>query len=465
MMNRNRYWILILFLVFLSMTVEGVVQKQAFTTPRGLNVKFLIDNTMDFVHAELLIYYQGKFENPAVPSLTLLNIFDKNVNRSGSAVLNILKKLGNDFKVEQTAEYLIFKINFLPGKLLQFTRFLKGLYSYKPFSDTRLSPDSYIIRKGQSDALKKLTDSVKNYWRYFFKREDYKRDVAYQIAHNKLFPRDSIGNTFITTNDIKRATLSHIRAFYRRTFRLPNSLLIMKGNFRSSLMRVYINNEFTTFAKQVPEVPIVNKLDVNNEREIIIFNIDNNEPPVLYLVEAIPPVNHNNYMPLLVINNILFGFPFGRIYKGAREIGISYLEINTEITNHKDISVISNTVRLRFRDIEKFIHLTDRQKEMLEIKKIERKEYLNTLTYIYGKLKVDTQYVDNDVNREILYSFYSPKKNDIISSPSQKPQFTLAVLNKYVDSENTKKGIIIIVGNAISILRHLKVFNPIVINQ
>lgn len=470
-MRWKKYRITVLFavlLVMMMMTVEAAVQKEEFITQKGLNVKFLIDNTMDFVHAELLIYYNGKYRNPAIPSLTLLNIFNKDVNKSDSSLLNILKKLGNDFEVEQTADFQMFKINFLPGKLQQFVKFLRGLYSYKSLLNIKINPDSHLYRKRQRDTLKKFEDSVKNYWRYFFKKENWKRNIAYQIAYNRLFPGNPLGNILITAEALKQAALSKIRAFYQRTYRLPNSLLIIKGNFRPQLARAYIASEFASFKKQVPEVPTLHKLRINNKREIVIFNINNTDPPLLFWFDAIVPVNHKNHIPFLALNNILFGFPIGRIYQSSRGMNMSNLEFRSEVTNQKEVSVICNTIELRSRDIETFIRLADREKKKLTIKRIERKEYLNTLSYFYGKIKVDTQHIDNDINHEILTSFYPFEQKDFIRPAAQSPMLTLAVLNEHLgNSRNhaeSQKGVIVIVGNYNLIRRHLKTIKPVVFN-
>jgi predicted Zn-dependent peptidase len=455
-------------LLVMMMRAETAVQKQEFTTSKGLNVKFLIDNTMNFIHAELLIYYNGKYKNPAIPSLTLLNIFNKDVNKSGSNLLSILKKMGNDFEVNQTVDFQMVKINFLPDRLQQFIKFLKNLYSYRSFLNIKINPDSHIYRKRQRDILKKFNDSVKNYWQYFFKKEDWKRDIAYQIAYNKLFPGNPLGNTLITSDAIKQVSMSDIRTFYQRTYRLPNSLLIIKGKFKPQLARAYINSEFASFKRQVPEVPVSHKLRINNKREIVIFNINNSAPPLLFWFDASVPVNHKNYIPFLALNNILFGFPTGRIYLGAREMNMSGLEIHSEVTNHKEVSVICNTVELRSRDIETFIRLVDREKKKLTKKRVERKEYLNTLSYFYGKTKVDTQHIDNDINREILTTFFPFEQKDFIRPAAPASQVTLAALNEHlVDSRNnedTPNGVIVIIGNYNSIRRYLKTIKHVVFN-
>jgi predicted Zn-dependent peptidase len=451
--------------------VGAAVQKHTFITSKGLKVKLLLDPTMDFIHAELLIFHKGKYNNPAVPALTLMNLFDKNVNKSGSGLMNALKRMGNDFEVEQTPDYLVFKINFLPDRLQQFARFLKSLYSYKPLLNIKINPDSYTFRKREHDTREKFNNSTANYWRYFFKKENWKRDIAYQIAYNKLFPGSSLGNTLITAEALKQASLSRVRTFYQRAFRLPNSLLIIKGSVSPHLVRAYINGEFASFSKQIPEVSVEEeKLRIHHEREIVVFNFNSQEPPVMFWFNAIQPLDNERHIHLLVLNNILFGFPTGRIYRSARGADLNNLDIQSEITNQENVSVICNTIELRCRDIEKFIRLTDRERKKMTVKRVERKEYLNTLSYFYGKIKVDTQHFDSDINHEILTSFYPFKKGDFWT-PAAKARFanfTLDGLNEHIEESknggNSPEGVIVIVGNYDLIKRCLETIKPVVFN-
>ncbi|MDQ1353230.1 MAG: zinc protease [Acidobacteriota bacterium] len=455
----------------MSGAADTTAPKQSFTTPKGLKVTTLNNPVMDFVHAELLIFHNGKFNNPAIPTLTLLNLFDRNVNQSGSYLLDILERLGNDFEVEQTADYLSLKVNFLPEKFQQFARFLKGLYSYTPFLNIKINPESYTFRKREHDALQKIEESVANYWRYFFRRENWKREIAYQIAYSKLFPGSSLGNTLITAEALKEATLPDVRAFYQRAFRLPNSLLVLKGNIDSQIARAYLNSEFSFFKEQVPEVAIEEKLNITDKREIIVFNINNADSPFMYWFEPIEPLGNEEHIPLLVLNNILFGFPVGRIYLGAREMDMGNLDIHSEVTNQKDVSVICNTIELRFRDIENFIQLADHERKKLTIKKVERNEYLNTLSYFYGKIKVDTQSFENDINHEILTSFYSFKTEHFMNpdSQAQVAQFTLTGLNEHIEDSrsfvDSPRGVIVIIGNYELMSRYLKTLRPVVYNE
>jgi hypothetical protein len=453
MYKKNKYLFILLFFITLCSLVHPELEKRELTSSKGLKIKFLLDDTLDFIHAELLIQYKGKFKNPAVPNLTMVNIFNQNVNEPGSSLLSNLRRLGNDYKIEQTAEFFIIKINFLPDRISYFLRFLKGIYRYRPLIYMTPNPDSYSYRKRESETQEKFEKSVSNYWRYLKEGEEWKRDLAFQIAYNKLFSGYSLGNTLITPNSVKEVTLKDLRTFYQRTFRFPNSLLIIKGNIRPHIVFGLIEKELASFKQQLPEMRVPDKIKRENVRQVFICDTKTTDLPLIFWFESIPPINDPDYIPLLVINNVLFGFPMGRIYHTARSEGIGMVNVKTEINNHQYVSVICNTIGIRYRDIERFIMLSDLEKRKLNIKKVDRREYLNTLSFFIGRRRVNTQDIDNDVNHEILISYFPVFKQGISNFNSISPQYTLNKINEQITPQ--KRGIIVILGNASLIRQNL----------
>lgn len=462
-------WITGIVLLTLGTSADAAVKKDSYKTSKGLKVRHLMDNTMDYIHAEVIIFHKDKYSNPAIPALTLLTLFNRDVNKYGSSpLLNQLNKMGGDYTVEQSADYIVVKANFLPDKLAAYARFLKILFSHSSLIITGTDPNSYAYQKRERDAGRWFNRSVKYYWRYFFRGENWKRDIAYQIGYNKLFPGSSIGNTLITADSLKRASLREVRRFYQRAFRLPNSLVVIKGDLKPQLVNAHINREFMNFKNQQPEVPVQHKLKVHDKREIIVFNVKTVETPTLFWFEAVEPLGHENYLPHMVLNHILFGFPAGRVFREARDMRMGDLDIHAEITNHKDVSVLCNYVELRTRDIETFIRLTDRERKKLSIRKVERNEYMNSLSYFHGKMKVDSQHIDNDIGYEILANFYPYKENDFPKLAGTSPQAALATLNRQIEKSKRFSsfldGVIVIVANYDEVKPYFKGIEPVVFN-
>ncbi|UCH95846.1 MAG: insulinase family protein [Candidatus Aminicenantes bacterium] len=417
-----------------------------FKSTKGLRLMILKSQHIPFIHAQLVIYYQEKIKNPAVPYLTLLNIFDRNLKGDDTNLLSTLKKLGNDFEVEHRPDFLIFKINFLPDKVSLFTRFLKALYSYKPFLEFDSASNSYVDKKRKLNTLKRFEDSITNYWNYFFKGKDWKIRVAYQIAYSHFFsPRSNMGQTLITPENLKRVTLNQLRSFYLSTYQLPTSRLILKGNIENpAILHGHIERALASFKTKPPRKLVEEKFTINSPKKIIVFNTRNDDSPDLYWFEAVSTFNNGNPIPVLVLNNILFAYPTGRLYINAWHLNINISRLQTEMVNHLGASVICNTLRLRYSDIDKFILLIDRERRKLRVKEVEKREYLNTLSNIYGRLKVNSRDFENDVNLEIIKTEYYTKK------------VTLASLNQITEDSN--HAVIVIVGSARMILPQLGLF-------
>jgi len=449
--------VLSLLLILMVGRVFPQLSKEArfpFKSSRGLEIMILKSDHIPFIHAQLLIYYKEKIKNPAISYLTLLNIFDNAVDKSGTSVLNILRKLGNDFEVEQRPDFLLFKINFLPDKRSQFIKFLKELYHYKPFLQTDSGSGTYSQRKRQINTSERFKDSIANYWKYFFKKKQWKKKIAYQLAYRHLFSPNLLGNTLITPDSLKNVDLDHLRAFYRRTYKLSNSRLIIKGNIENpALLFGSIERAFSSFKKQEPRKYAGEKLIINHQKKVIVFNTNRIDPPILFWFDPVSTLNNRAPVPSMLLNSVLFGYPTGRLFLNARYFNINNLRLNSEMTNHKGVSVICNTIRLRYKDIENFILLADREKKKLRMKRVDRKEYLDNLTHIYGSMKVNSQNFENNVNLEIfdpLYRSPNPKDSNV----------TLAGLNQVIDNSNRNQGIIVIVGNAKIISRNLTILKP-----
>jgi hypothetical protein len=328
---------------------------------------------------------------------------------------------------------------------LLFIRFLKTLYSYKPFLELNSPSGSYVDEKQKLNTQRRFKDSITNYWNYFFKRRDWKTRVAYQIAYRHWFPSAVMGQTLITPNELKDVTLDRLRSFYNSTYQLSNSLLIIKGNIeKPAILHGHLERTFISFKKQLPRKPAVEKFTINSKDKIIVFNTDNDDSPTMFWLEAVPAFSSGEPLASLVLNNILFTYPIGRLHLNSRYLNINILGMQTQMENHQGLTVICNTIRLRYIDIRKFIVLVEKERKKLRVQQVERREYLNTLSNIYGRLEVNTRDFENDVSLEIIKAEYYAKK------------VTLASLNQRVDNSNQE--VIVIVGNAKLILPQLALF-------
>lgn len=407
---------------------------------KGLQIKIYNDPSMEFIHAQLIIAYPTYPKNPAIPYLTMLNLFHRNLGVYTPQLLSMLEKMGNDYEVEHRPDFLYFKINFLPDKLPAFFKFLKVLYSYRAFLDQTTT--SYKQRRRLTIAEDRFKDSIDNYWQYYYNRKDWKSHLARQVAYHHLFPGQRLGRTLVKPEMLKNLRLDHIRDFYINSYRLENSILALKGNIKKPpLVFGLIEHTFGSFKRKKHVKPAARRPQINTQRKIVVFHLDNNEPPVLFWYEAVPLENTEDLFQPLILNNILFDVPIGRVFANRRPAKLGPFKVKTSLFNHYGVSVIINTTRLRYVDIEKFILLAARERQKLTGRRVSREEYVSAWSSIYSQLKVRTRDYRTEVNNGILDLEYSTKEAKLIS------------FNQKIDK--TGSEMIVIVGNSALITPNL----------
>ena len=126
---------------------------------------------MPFIHAQLLIFLDGSVPELhflVISQLTVMNMFERELNSPSSNLLDMLQRQGNDYQVEQTPEYVKISMNFLPDRLASFSKLLKEIFTYQSFH------------------LNKFNQSKENFWSFFMKDRDWKKEIAFLLAYQQL---------------------------------------------------------------------------------------------------------------------------------------------------------------------------------------------------------------------------------------------------------------------------------------
>jgi len=454
MCTRNRNLINALFLFVLLtqlMSFTLFSEVTTFVSAKGLSIKILKSNAIGFIHAEILIFYPDKI-NPAISYLTVENMFNPDIHNTTPNLLSVLKRMGNDFQIEHRVDYLKISLNFLPGRISLFTQFLDELFRYKSFG------------------LKRYNDSISNYRRHFMRKSEWEKAMARQYAYSHLFPDHALGNTVIDADSLLKINLAQIRSFYRNTFRLGNSLLLLKGDLNPHITFGMIEKDLKSFKKAEKQETLAEELKVIDNRKIIVLDVASNESPTIFWFQAIPSLGGNNHMLWTVMNNILFNYPIGVVYKRAALYGIRNIrKIETEVINHYQVSVLCNTIKINYSDIERFIMLVDSETRKLTKRKIDRKEYLDSLNFFLGQAKVNSSNFNHDVQMEIKKSILNLEEKNIAISPNIFQKVTLDNLNRFIGNFKfmarngnhiRRPEIIVITGNARLIKGYLNILKP-----
>jgi predicted Zn-dependent peptidase len=447
----------ILFFFNGASNLNAEIRLFSFTTSTGLPIKVLQDSEMPFIHAELLIFLEDNTRNYvslAISQLTVMNMFARELNSPSSNLLDSLFRLGNDYQVEQTPEYVKISLNFIPDRLASFTKLLNEIFTYQSFH------------------LKKFNQSKENFWSFFTKNRDWKKEIAFLLAYKQI-----IGNFFFSQGVLvheyfNNINLAQLRSFHLKTFRVDNALLILKGKINPYIALGMIEKDLPPGSKSAAK----NKKEeiiVNPSRKIIVLNNNAADPPMIYWFDVAPAATDDDYLPFFIGNFTLFGFPGGRIYQSERnQLLMGGYKVNTEIYSLKSFTVFCNYLRLNYGDVENFLLLVDQERKKFSAQPIARKEYLDALNYYLGWSQVSTGHFDNGV-QQVIDLFQSQPSNllPLRSAPDLMREVNfdrvVQVLDDLIGYKHKagirERGVIVLIGNANQIINNFKILKADVV--
>jgi hypothetical protein len=289
-----------------------------------------------------------------------------------------------------------------------------------------------------------------------------------QIAYNSLFSGHPYGETLISPEMLKRVNFAKILSFYNNAFVPEQSLLFIKGNVNTYEIIEQVQRGLRSHKRRPTRQIKPQPLFVENSQQVFLFDTEVTGSPKIFWFEVIPPISHESHFSHLIINNILFGFPTGVLFRKAPY----FLRIDSEIVNHQQVSIICNKIRVNRKDVERFILLAESEKKKLSVRMIGRNERLNALNYLYGKFKVDTEKFDFDLQSLISRTIFRLPEDNIHISPTHfKKMFSLVSLGSlneivrnpgrnYREDRIIAGRVIVITGNASEILQYLKFIKP-----
>jgi predicted Zn-dependent peptidase len=421
-----------------------------FTTSKGLVVKILQDNDMPFIHAQLLINLDGSTQNYAslaISQLTVMNMFERELNSPPANLLDMLQRQGNDFLVEQNPEVLKISMNFLPDRLASFPKLLKEIFNYSSFH------------------LKKFNVSREKFWSLFAKNRDWKKEIALLLAYQQMAGNFYFTQGLMLQDFMGRINLAQLRSFLLKTFRPDNALLILKGKINPYFILGMIEKDLPQ-----PSPPSLKsrkeEVVVNANRKIFILNVNSSDLPMVYWFDAAPAATDANYLPYVIGNYALFGFPNGRIYQsGKNQFQMGGYKVNTDTFSFRTFTIFCNYLRLNYSDLENYLLLVDQERKKFNVRPIERKEYLDALNFYIGRAQVETSRFDNDLQGEIVR--FRGQGAGSYAARIGTELFQEVSLNRVMQTMDDQmggkhkagsrdKGIVVLIGNANLILSSLK---------
>jgi predicted Zn-dependent peptidase len=429
----------------------------SFTTSKGMPIKVLQDNEMPFIHAELLIFLEDNTKNYfslAISQLTVMNMFNRELNLPSSNLLDSFFKLGNDYQVEQTPEYVKISLNFVPDRLASFAKLLKEIFTYQSFH------------------LKKFDQSKENFWSFFTKNKDWKKEIAFSLAYQQIVGNFHFSQGFFIQRFFNDINLAQVRSFYLKTFRLDNSLLILKGKVNPYIALGMIEKDLPPIVGHLLKTK-KEDISANPNRKIFVLNSASFDSPMIYWFDVAPAATADDYLPFFISNFSLFGFPGGRIYQSERSrFLLDGYKVSTDIFSLKSFTVFCNYLRLNYDDVENFLLLVDQERKKFSVQPIARKEYLDALNYYLGQAQVETGRFDYGVQQVI--DLFQVRPSSLLP-PRRSPELirdvtferVVQVMDDLMGYKHKagvqEKGIIVLIGNANLIVNNLKILKADII--
>ncbi len=290
-----------LLLLCTASQLGAEMRQFSLATAKGFPIKVLQENEMPFVHAQLLIFLDSSNQNyiaSLISQLTVMNMFARELNSPSSNLLDSIFRLGNDYLVEQTPEYVKISINFLPDRLAGFARVVREIFTYQSFH------------------LNKFNQSKEKYWS-FFKNRDWKKEIAFLLAYQQIVGNFYFSQGLQIQEFIKGINLAQLRSFHLTTFRPDNALLIIKGNVNPYIVLGLLERELQVIGGPAQKKK-TEDVSINPGRKIFVLNSGASDSLMVYWFDVAPPLIDPDYLPFYIANFTLFGFPGGRIYQSER---------------------------------------------------------------------------------------------------------------------------------------------------
>jgi predicted Zn-dependent peptidase len=431
----------LLFFYGITCLVAETRQFSLFTS-KGFPIKVLQENEMPFVHAQLLIFLNGNNQNYTsllISQLTVMNMFARELNSPTSNLLDSLFRLGNDYQVEQTPEYVKISLNFLPDRLASFTKLLKEIFTYQSFH------------------LNKFNQS---------------KEIAFLLAYQQIIGNFYFNQGMLIREFVNSINLAQLRSFHLKTFRPDNALLILKGKINPYIALGMIEKDLPAFA-DAPTKTKYEEVNINPGRKIFILNSVASDYPMIYWFDVAPIVTDADYLPFFIGNFTLFGFPGGRIYQSERnQFFLAGYKVSTDIYTLKNFTVFCNYLRLSYGDLENFLLLVDQERKKFSARSIAKKEYLDALNFYIGRAQVETGSLDYGVQQAINRFQAQPASLlPPLRGPEPIREVTFERVVQVMDdllgykhkAVIRERGIIVLIGNANLIVNNLKILKADVV--
>jgi len=407
-----------------------------FKTSRGIPLYLFPDPSLNYVHAELtLTVRHSPTDRNALPLFRLATRLLLGDRKSG--LLNRLRAVSPEFSVEERPDSLRIAVDFLPGRLAEFTQFVKSFFSSQSFS------------------VERVAAARSRFWSDLTRSGDWKRDLALQVAFHSLFAGSSLGPLPLGPGAAAGLNAAQLRSYWTQVCRPAAGTLMLKGHLNPYVTLGLLEKAMSGSPGKGSPLP-VERLPVHNQRRVFFLDVPDHDYPQLFLIDAASVAGTIDMLPIYVATFSLFHYPTGRIYEAGRsQFNILNCPVTSELIQYPGVVVLVSSARVAPGEVDKMMGVMEGERRRLGNSPVGRKEYLDALNFFWKKNSVETTRVDHDLNvaQQNLFSEPTQMMNGTLASLLQKAslervQHSMEDYFSPATRGRGERGIYVIVGNA-----------------
>jgi predicted Zn-dependent peptidase len=209
--------------------------------------------------------------------------------------------IGGDFSTTTTPDFSRFSFHFLPGFLDQALEVLSLMVRQPDFSNREVVA---LIRTKFYDLKQKQRDPE------FVGRRQLLRVLFNDHPYLQFFYSEDV---------IKNLTRKDIQGFYESYYRPNNALIVLAGNLDLSIAARRVSHFLNLWPMKDIAEPLLPSPQANTVDRFCFVDLPQAKEATLVLGNLISPLAEPDYYPLGVLNQVLGGTPFSRLFMNLRE--------------------------------------------------------------------------------------------------------------------------------------------------
>jgi len=270
----------------------------------GLTVAVASRPDQSFISLELIIL-AGESQSPQ--NLPGLASFTADMLSRGTLLVSAadfeerIDAIGGDFSTSTTPDFSRFSLRFLDGFLDQALEILSLMVLQPDFADREIV------------SLKRIQ---------FYNLLQKKRDpefVGRRQLLRILFKEHPYRQSFYNEDVIKNLTRKEVQTFYSLYYRPNNAILVLTGNLTLAIAARRVSHFLNIWPKRDLERPLLPSPQPNPADRFCFVDLPQAKEATLVIGNLISPLAESDYIPLAVLNQVLGGTPFSRLFMNLRE--------------------------------------------------------------------------------------------------------------------------------------------------